>query len=264
MARKFNFGIDITLIIGIIGFFTLNLYSIGVEYVLEIFWNPASMAIVLGGVFTAAHIQFPDTQFRKLFSRLKVCFTFKQKHNYINDIDYVSGLSRKIRKTGIESIQPDVDKCKDHFLKISLQLLIDKVTPHDLERILLENIRYIQKRHVLGILFFETMGKYAPGFGLFGTVVGLVKLLSDLSNPEIFGQSMAMAMVTTFYGLLFAYLLFNPIAGRLRVLSYEEAMQKEMLTVGITSLAQGDQPYVIKEKMQLFLTDKERKQLWKK
>ena len=133
-----------------------------------------------------------------------------------------------------------------------------------MEIILLENIKYIQKRHSLGILFFETMGKNSPAFGLFGTVVGLIKLLSDLGSPELFGASMAMAMVTTFYGLFFSYLVFNPIAGRLKILSFEESLHKEMLMVGVLGLANNDQSFVVKEKMALFLTEKERKKLWKK
>ena len=263
MAKKRGFVLDVTLVIGIILAFGLNAYAIGLEYIVDLFWNPPSLIIVLGGVTAAAHLQFPDTQFKKVFSRLKVAFSMKQTQNFKLDIEFISELGKKVRVQGIESIQPDVDLQTDHFIKSALQLLVDKITPHDLELILLENIKYIQKRHSLGILFFETAGKYAPAFGLFGTVVGLIKLLADLSSPELFGQSMAMAMVTTFYGLLFSYLVFNPIAGRLKVLSYEESLQKEMLLVGIMALANNDAPYVIKEKMQMFLTDKERRQLWK-
>lgn len=263
MAKKRRFGIDVTLMIGVILAFVLNGYAIGMDYILELFWNPPSLIIVLGGVIAATHLQFPDTQFKKIFSRLRIAFSIKQTQNFIIDINFMSELGKKVRVQGIESIQEDIDQQNDHFLKSSLQLLVDKVSSHDLELILLENIKYIQKRHSLGILFFETMGKYAPAFGLFGTVVGLIKLLSDLSSPELFGQSMAMAMVTTFYGLLLSYLVFNPIAGRLKVLSFEESLQKEMLLVGILALANNDPPYVIKEKMQLFLTDKERRKLWK-
>ena len=263
MARKRGL-LDITLMIGIILAFALNAYAIGFQYIIELFWNPSSLIIVLGGVIAATHLQFPDTQFKKSISRLRVAFSMKQTQNFLVDIDYISDLSRKIRVQGIDSIQSDIDSQKDHFLKISLQLLVNKVPSHELELILLENIKYIQKRHSLGILFFETMGKNSPAFGLFGTVIGLIKLLADLSSPEMFGQSMALAMVTTFYGLLFAYLVFSPIAGRLKVLSYEESLQKEMLLVGIIALANNDAPYVIKEKMQLFLTDKERKKLWTK
>lgn len=264
MKRKMGLGLDVTLILGVVLALALNSYAIGFDYILNLFWNPSSLIIVLGGVFAACHIQFPDTQFKKVFSRMKVAFSFKAKHNIKRDIEFIADLGKKVRVQGIESIQSDIDKEPDHFLKISLQLLVDKVKPAELERVLSDNIQYIRKRHALGILFFETAGKYAPAFGLFGTVVGLIKLLADLSSPELFGQSMAMAMVTTFYGLLFAYLVFNPIAGRLKVLSYEESLQKEMLLVGILALANNDAPYVIKEKMQLFLTDKERKVLWKK
>ena len=96
-------------------------------------------------------------------------------------------LEKSARVQGIESIQSDIDKEPDHFLKISLQLLVDKVKLAELERVLSDNIQYIRKRHALGraFLFFETAGKYAPAFGLFGTVVGLIKSLADLSSRHV-------------------------------------------------------------------------------
>jgi chemotaxis protein MotA len=108
------------------------------------------------------------------------------------------------------------------------------------------------------------MANYSPAFGLLGTVVGLIKLLSNLGDPEQFGHGMALAMVTTFYGLFFANFIFSPIAGRLQTLSDEEHMQKEMITIGLVSIAKNESTYLMKEKLQNFVSKKQRKKLWEK
>ena len=128
----------------------------------------------------------------------------------------------------------------------------------------MENIENIKKRHLQSFSFFESLANYAPAFGLLGTVIGLIKLLANLQSPEQLGQGMAIAMVTTFYGLALANLLFLPISGRLRLLSFQEILQKEMLLVGVVSISNNESSYVVKEKMQMFLSKQERKALWKK
>ena len=97
------------------------------------------------------------------------------------------------------------------------------------------------------------MAKYAPGFGLLGTVVGLIQLLSSLTTPNQLGQGMALALVTTFYGILLANIVFQPIAGRLVVLDQEEARHNEMMLLGILGLVQGMPPLLIKEKMEILV-----------
>ena len=181
----------------------------------------------------------------------------------MTDIDHIVYLSNKIQNNGLASISDDINGCQDHFLKIGLQLIYDDVPIEKIRPLLNRNVNYIRQRHQQGIAFFETMSQYAPAFGLFGTVIGLIKLLADLGSPELFGQSMALAMVTTFYGLFFANFIFTPIAGRLKVLSDQESLQKEMLIIGLEGLANNESAYILKEELQLFLSNKERNKIWK-
>ena len=248
---------DISIIIGIGIGITLMTQAIGVESIINLFYHPASLLIVLGGTFGATLVHFPFTQVIKFGARLKVIFSMK-KHNFQKDIDYFVQLAEKVEKEGKSSILPDVESHKDHFIKTSLQLFVDNVSTDELENILNENVAYIMKRHSQGYLFFEQMGKYAPAFGLLGTVIGLIKLLSELENPEAVGPGMSLALITTFYGIILANLVFLPLSGRLKTYSFEEALQKEMMIVGIMSLAKGEASYIIKDKMMMFLTKHER------
>ena len=189
---------------------------------------------------------------------LNICKRLK-KYNYQKDIDYLTDISKSIRSNGAQSIIGSINNCPDHFLKTGLQLLVDQIQPNELDKILSLNMNYIQKRHLQGIMFFEQMAKYAPAFGLLGTTIGLVQLLANLKDPSIIGQGMSIALVSTFYGILMANFLFAPISGRLRAYSIEELFQKEMLKVGILSVAKNESSVIVQEKMMLFLTQKERK-----
>ncbi|MDA1354013.1 MAG: MotA/TolQ/ExbB proton channel family protein [bacterium] len=254
---------DITVIIGIVAGTYFLLQAIGLESVLSLFFNPNAMIMVLGGTICASMVHFPWTNFSKIPELLFVIFSMK-KHNYKKDITFITALSKKIKMQGKTSIKDDIQCISDHFLKTGLQLYVDNVDAEELDEILNENIGYMRERHYQGIQIFEQMAKYSPAFGLLGTVVGLIKLLAELQNPEAIGPGMALALVTTFYGLILANLVFTPLGGRLYVYSQEEQLQKEMLLVGIMAIAKEENSFIVEEKMMLFLTDKERKKKRKK
>ena len=254
---------DPTVILGIIIGISLLIKAIGIESGLKLFVHPQSLMIVLGGVFGATMVHFPITQILKIWGRLRVVFSIK-KRDYLKDIEQIVGIAEKIKREGRLSIGKDIEKINDHFLRHGLSLYIDKVSPEHLEIIMQENIQAINQRHDQGILFFEQMGKYAPGFGLLGTLIGLVMLLANMNDPSTLGPNMSIALVTTFYGVLLSNLVFKPLAGRLSISSYEELFQKEMLLKGLLSLANGDSSYIIREKMLIFLSEKDRKKLMKK
>ena len=248
---------DITIIIGVISIVSLLVHSIGIESFMLLFFHVDALILVLGCTFAATLIHFPITQFIRLFRRIAVLFSFR-RYNYQKDIDFLTNISKSIRENGIQSIIPTVNSCNDHFIKTGLQLLIDNIHIDELESTLKQNITYIQKRHLQGILFFDQMAKYAPAFGLLGTTIGLIQLLSNLKDPRMIGQGMSIALVSTFYGIILANFFFSPTSGRLRSYSIEESLQKEMLMIGILSVAKNEPSAIVKEKMMLFLTKKER------
>ena len=122
-------------------------------------------------------------------------------------------------------------------------------------------IQYLQERHASGKQILEFMGAASPAFGMIGTLIGLVQMLSDLSDPSGIGTGMATALITTFYGAFAANLVFIPLAGKLGIYSKAEATAMEMITEGICAIAQGGNPTAVREKMQAFISQGRREEV---
>lgn len=254
---------DISILVGVFLASFIVSKAIGFEEFLNIFFHIESILIVLGGVMAAALVHFPFNQMMKIFSRIRVLFSMK-RYDYSKTINMIEEMSKKVRAEGKVSVKELVNKADDHFLKMGMQLYLDNLSTENLRSSLEESIDYTMKRHDQGIQFFEQLSKYSPSFGLLGTVIGLIKLLSKLENPEAVGPGMSLALITTFYGVFLANLIFLPMAGRLHLYSQQELMQKEMILVGILSISNNEPSIVVREKMLMFLSEKDRKKSDKK
>jgi chemotaxis protein MotA len=111
----------------------------------------------------------------------------------------------------------------------------------------------------LGAEIFTTMGAYAPALGMIGTLIGLIQMLQSLEDPSKIGPGMAVALITTFYGAVSAYLVFLPIAGKLKTRSQQEMLVKALIMEGVVAVASGENPRVLEEKLKVFLSPKQRK-----
>lgn len=249
---------DLTVIFGVFIGISLLFYSIGIETGIRFFYDVPSIMIVLGGTLGAVLVHFPFNQLKGFFSRLKVIFSFK-RYNYQADIEYLVSLSKKSHSEGRMALSSEISKIEDHFLRHGLQLLVDRVSAEELEVLLQNNLEYMLRRHDIGVRVFEQMAKYAPSFGLLGTLIGLILMLGNLNDPKSLGPNMSVALVTTFYGVILSSLIFLPLAGRLRIASNEEMLQKKMLIQGLLAIARGDTSYLVREKMSMLLPQKERK-----
>ena len=119
----------------------------------------------------------------------------------------------------------------------------------------------MQERHAGGKKILEFMGAAAPAFGMIGTLIGLVQMLQNLSSPDQIGQGMAVALLTTFYGAFAANLLFIPLAGKLGIHSKDESVVMEMILEGVCAIAQGDNPTLVRERMQAFVSHGRRQEV---
>jgi chemotaxis protein MotA len=128
-----------------------------------------------------------------------------------------------------------------------------------IEDILSTEIQSIEERHKLGAEIFYTMGTFAPAIGMLGTIIGLVQMLMQMEDPSKIGGPMAIALLTTFYGVLLANLLFLPIAGKLKTRSKQEILISEMVMEGIISIQSGDNPRIVEQKLKAFVSPKARK-----
>jgi chemotaxis protein MotA len=132
--------------------------------------------------------------------------------------------------------------------------------PDTIKDILNMDLENMMRRHEEGEGILKTLGKYAPAFGMIGTLIGLITMLQQLDNPETLGPAMAVALITTFYGSVLANLIFLPLAGKLKFKSDQEIKYKMMIIEGIISVQAGDAPMMIKEKLQTFMETQKREE----
>ena len=142
-----------------------------------------------------------------------------------------------------------------------MQMLVDGQDADVIQESLSKEVEYLQERHSTGKKILEFMGAATPAFGMIGTLIGLVKMLKNLESPEAIGAGMAIALLTTFYGALAANLIFIPLAGKLGIYSKAETMAKEMIIEGVCAIARGENPTIVREKIQAFISQNRRQEV---
>jgi len=226
----------------------------------QIFFNGPSLAITIGGMLCATLIHFSLPQFLGIFSVVK--------KTIITKIPPPSELIQKMvnfaainRRDGALALEQEISKIDDLFFVKGLQMLVDGQDAEVIRELMSLEIQHLQERHSTGKKILEFMGAAAPAFGMIGTLIGLVQMLTDLSDPEGIGAGMATALLTTFYGAFAANLVFIPLAGKLGIYSKAETTAMEMTAEGIFALAQGDNPTAVREKMQAFISQSRREEV---
>ncbi|MER3458084.1 MAG: flagellar motor protein [Chloroflexota bacterium] len=219
--------------------------------------GPSAALIVFGGTIGAALISFPLKRVIAVPKLIANSFKAYKSENTAT-IDLLVTLADKARREGLLSLEEDTKNIQDDFLRRGLTLVVDGVDPAQVRSILETETELMAQRHEQGAAVLQAMGGYAPTMGIIGTVMGLVNVLSRLSEPEHLGESIAVAFLATFYGILSANLLWLPIAGKLRAKSREEVESRQLMIEGILALQAGENPRIVREKLSAFLAPKER------
>jgi len=243
---------DIATVIGIFSAIGLLIASMTMNVGLSAFFDLPSVLIVCGGTACATMINYPLRDCLNTIYVLKNAF-ITQPITIVEIITGFTTFSAKARKEGLLSLESNIREIHDPFLKQGLRLTVDGLEPQAITEILETEISFQESRHRLGADIFQTMGNFAPAFGMMGTMIGLIAMLRHLDDPSTIGPSMSLALVTTFYGVILANLIFIPIAGKLRARSQHETMVKELIVQGILSLCRGDNPRIIEQKLHAFL-----------
>ncbi len=251
---------DIATILGTIFGILVILGTIMYEGDLRVFFNIPALAIVFGGMSCATMIHFSMSQFLGIFSVIKKALFHKAvpPQEMIQNMVNYAAINRR---DGALALEQEIPKTKDSFLVRGLQMLIDGQKEHDIRELLGMEIQYLQERHATGKKILDFMGASCPSFAMVGTLIGLVSMLSKMENPDEIGRGMAVALVCTFYGALFANLLFLPLGGKVGLYSKSEIMSKEMVIEGVCAISKGESPTAVREKMQLFVSGNRREQI---
>ena len=168
-------------------------------------------------------------------------------------IETLAKMADKARREGLLALEEESKKIKDPFLQKGIMLVVDGVDPAQVRSILQTQIEHMEERHAVGIRIFTTAGGFSPTFGIIGTVMGLITVLKELDNPSKLASSIASAFLATLWGLLSANMIFLPIAGKLKHKDNEEVAFRNLLLEGILSLQAGENPRIVREKLQAFL-----------
>ncbi len=251
---------DIATIIGILLGFMVITGAVVTGGGWQIFIHLPSMAITIGGMLCATLIHFSLPQFLSIFSVIRKTIVTKltPQSELIQKMVNFAAINRR---DGTLALEPEISRLNNMFFARGLQMLVDGQESESIREFLTPEIEHLQERHSKGKKILEFMGAAAPAFGMIGTLIGLIQMLRSLESPEKIGQGMAVALLTTFYGALTANLIFLPLAGKLGIYSKEEISAMEMIVEGISAIADGDNPTIVREKMQTFLSQNRRQEV---
>jgi chemotaxis protein MotA len=249
--------VDLATLLGIIVAAGLVISSILMGGSGSWFINYPSLMIVLGGTMGATLINYPLADVISVFKVTKNAFRHKS-YNPISLIPKMVSFAKKARREGILSFESQLKEIDDPFLVRCMQMAIDGMEANSIEEVLNTEIMWLEERHRLGAEIFSTMGSFAPAIGMLGTIIGLVQMLMQMTDPTAIGAPMAVALLTTFYGTLLANLLFLPISGKLRVRSRQEILTKQMVLQGILSIHAGDNHRIVEQKLKAYISPKAR------
>jgi chemotaxis protein MotA len=216
----------------------------------DVFINGPGVMIVLGGTVAATLITF---QMKDVFSAYKAAlFVFSEKNQDPNDmVSTMVDLCSLTRRQGIVSLSR-LDVQSD-FLKKVCNLIADGSKEEMMRDTLNIEIESMKQRHFIIQDVFKKMATYSPAFGMLGTLIGLIQMLTQLSDPENVGPAMAVALLTTFYGMVLSTLIFNPIAGKLRARTLVEVINLEIIFEGAISILQDNNPMLVYEKLSSYI-----------
>ena len=290
MNSQWDFGTVIGLVVGLLCIFVAMVWPQDISPAiiattgdgfrweqLQWFYQPQSVFIVVGGVLSATLVNYPIKEVLGL-GRVFKNVVLSEKFDFTGTIDKIVVLAEKSRKDGLLSLEAGLSDIESVFLRNGIELAINERDTNRLRTFLSMDLNNISTRHVGGQEIILYMAAYAPAFGMLGTVLGLIIMMNkcqmsgetssiDFNVAEQFSDllvGMGTALITTFYGVFFANMVFLPIAGKLKRRSESELMLKNIVLEGIISIHGREHPILIKEKLMTFVALSERKIMEKK
>lgn len=256
--------LDFASIVGLILAFALMIFGMatgdsGVAGLLS-FWDISSVLITFGGTLGAVLAGTTIQGFVSGLKSIKLIFKIPQLDS-VGTIRQIIELSNVARKEGLLALEESANALEDAFMKKGILLIVDGTDPELVRGILEAELVNTDTRHQTNIEFWKKVGAMGPAWGMIGTLIGLILMLKNLSDPDSIGPSMATALVTTFYGSVLANWLSGPVSNKLTIFNDEEIQLKEIMIEGLLSIQAGENPRVIEEKLKSFLAPSVRDEL---
>ncbi len=251
---------DLMTIIGLVGGAATIYYVMAAGGILHMLFDPIAAVLVFGGTISSTMIAYPWKVIRQTPKALRFVF-FPPRHaeeDMLEIVNTLTAMAEKAKRQSIESLEEDIPGLKNSFLVQGTQMLVDGLEREVVKDHLEKEILYARQRQAKLAGVFRTMATLAPIFGLLGTLIGVVQVLRNLSDPTSMGKSMAIAITTTFYGIFAANFIFLPVAIKLNEQTEHEIMGRELIAEGILAIHEGAIPMLVKKRLTAFLSSKER------
>lgn len=219
--------------------------------------SPPAMLLVFGGTIGVSMASGLLKDATGLVGVLKTALTAKT-HTPDDTIRQVVHFADRARREGLLALEEEAKSVEDEFLRKGIELAVDGTDPEELREILENDVHAMKARHKASAKFFENMGGFAPTLGIIGTVIGLVHVLENLSEPDKLGHLIAGAFIATLWGVMSANVFWLPMGNKLKRVSEIEVHHRELVLEGILSIQAGANPRVIEQKLLAHLPPKER------
>jgi chemotaxis protein MotA len=248
MDRGTAIGLGVALV-AILGAAVVEAGSVSILFALM---NLPSAMIVFGGTIGTVLVAFPMERVTKLGKVLGVAF----RQEVTSERDLVGlfvRLAERARREGLLALETEAQSIEDHSIQKGVLLVVDGTDPELVREIMESDVASMSERHEGNFAMFAAAGGFAPTMGIIGTVMGLVNVLSHLDKPDELGKSIATAFIATLYGVLSANVFWLPIGERLKQRNKEEVARRTLAVEGVLAVQAGDNPRVVREKLEAFL-----------
>lgn len=222
--------------------------------------NIPSVFITMGGSYMCLFLTYPLSYTIGVFKVMGRVFKV-QDFGEKELVQKFVALSEKSRRAGLLALEEEIEDFSDHFMRNGLRNVVDGIDGDALRNLMENELNQIEARHQVWIALVNAWATLAPGFGMLGTVIGLIGMLLNLEDKSALGPNMATALVTTLYGSLMQNWLFVPIASKLTFQNSMEVRTKEMIIEGVLGIQAGDNPRIIAQRLLTYLKPQDRKPL---
>jgi chemotaxis protein MotA len=222
------------------------------------FIDVPSILVVFGGSFAAALMCFPLRSLMVAPKAFKVVF-FNKSPSVAALIPQLVSLAETARRDGLLALEARLAEIDNPFIILGVQMAVDGARPETIEDVLRTEMESLANRHRDAKSVFDQIGRFAPAYGMIGTLMGLIIMLGNMSDPSKIGAGMAVALITTLYGAIASNMVFLPFAEKLALLNKRELLAMDVILRGIMGIQAGENPRVIEQKLSTFLAPKERK-----
>lgn len=247
---------DIASLVGILTAFGMMAYAVvaaGASF--GAFYDLPSALVVVGGALGALMMSFPLKTFLGTGSVVKVAF-FNKQHNISQIIETIVDLAETARRDGLLALETKLEDVDHSFIILGIQMAVDGSQPEVIEDIMRTEMEAVSKRHTNAKGVLDQFGRMAPAFGMIGTLMGLIIMLGNMSDPSSIGPAMAVALITTMYGAIVANAFAIPLADKLSFINKQEVQTMEIIIRGIMAIQAGDNPRVIEQRLNTYLPPK--------